>query len=151
MSIDDFLDHYEKLDSLESNELQKINDSNTGGYTHMITFTTIGRLHVYKEAFEMADIKRRITSEINVSGNNSLAVLGIGISDFHHSYFPMLYSIIQSESKCSVFVLMKINMEIMKKLEVKLKKQYPITYAILKDGGSSFVRPSIELHYDQED
>jgi hypothetical protein len=39
---------------------------------------------------------------------------------------------------------MKINMEIMKKLAVKLRRQYPITYAILKDGESSrFVRPSI--------
>jgi hypothetical protein len=38
---------------------------------------------------------------------------------------------------------MKINMEIMKKLAVKLRRQYPITYAILKDGESRFVRPSI--------
>jgi len=103
------------------------------------------------KAFEMADTKCRITSEIDVSGNNSLAVLGIGVSDFHHSYFPMLYSIVRSENKRSVFPPMKINMEIMKKLAVKLRKQYPITYAILKDGGPSFVRPSIELNYDQED
>jgi len=87
-----------------------------------------------------------------MSENNSLADLGKGGSDFHHSYFPMLYSIVQLENKRSFFAPMEINMEIMKKLAVNLRKEYTINYAILKDGGgSSFVCPSIELKYDQED
>ena len=110
ISISGLVDHSEKLESLESKELQKIvvlghdfNESNNGGYTH-ITSTTIGRLYIYMKAFEMADIKYRITSEIDVSRNNLLTVLRIGVIDFHHTYFKMLYSIVQSEEKNVLFL-----------------------------------------------
>jgi hypothetical protein len=52
----------------------------------------------------MADIKYRITSEIDMSTNNLLAVLGKGVIDFHHTYFMMLYSIVQSEEKNVLFL-----------------------------------------------
>jgi len=74
MTVDEFVLYHNKLESLSSNELKQIvvlghdvkGNYQLGKFTYL-TFTTIGNLAVYMGSFDIAVIKKRLTSEMDIS------------------------------------------------------------------------------------
>jgi len=82
MTVDEFVLYHNKLESLSSDELKQIvvlghdvkGNYQLGKFTHL-TFTTIGNLAVYMKSFDIAVIKKRLTSEMDVSGVRTVPLL----------------------------------------------------------------------------
>ena len=123
-------------------------ETGNGNAFDYIIFTTVGKLNLFLDVIAMAsNTGESITVEIDCSGEIGLCLISLGCTDYRLSYRPLLYGLLRVENSAGALAILGTAKDIFNSLNSSSTIEF--TFKVLKDGGTSFVGPAIELLYKQ--